>query len=455
LDTPETKEEIVQLYLRFGNKPVDNVTATDIAEFLGTIWRHKLIDRDAARELAQELLPVVADSENADFHAPLMLLLYPYLKEAGHCKPDPSDENAEFCAFSTSSGSPDVAAEYSHDQTGFHLGVNPPQPGSDLAYIVKPRSCDPAEQSAAVSSASSTGTADLIVSSACYSSDYWTGYGYRYKWEIDFGGFDAWLWGEAFGFAVLGLDKSMADTIVADIPVGLHCDTKCLLSTIIDCFDHLKSGDTKAAKRCLAAKAEKKSYLIHGDKSYIQHVHARVCNVMQATAKDRAHFKAYQGGHYDGRYELSPTAQLFVDKDDLRFQTNFQYPAQNSAIASDGRNLFPLPTSASLDQAVLAGGMQGPVLPGSGMPSWRHTFSQIRGWYFNIIFNAADALLNSNVLTGQRCYRNYQHPNRPGLFARGDQFQIYHGTAAALPEYNILIGWPSYHPAYVCTKNLN
>lgn len=446
----DSRETIRQLWSHFQGS--ESPTANKLKDFLSSLPERKLIDAETARSLFQRLAPRATDEAFSELQAPLIMLLHPFVKEAGGCKPDPNHPGSELCMFASRPSGVDAIAQFTSED--FTLSPVVPAPETDLAYILTPDcemvSADSTGSNNALPAAKTEPqltTSNHLISSKCSEFDYWTTYGYRY--EIKWYGTTR-IWAEAFGFAHLGLSTSMADTIAANLPMALRCGYQCWGDIIFNCLGKLIRGETDEAVLCAARKGSKRAYTLHGDGSYMAHSTARgSCEIQQARATDREHFKAYQSGQYDGFFELPPEAKGFVNKDDLRFQTHYQKQPTSSTMFLDGMNMYPLPTRARGDAYV---DTEYSAL--TSRPFWSHDFTRIVGWNFNIIFQAAEALpAYQYLLYGSRCRLPMTHPNiGHNLRVYGDQFQLFHGTPAELPEYNILVGWDTFHPAFTCTN---
>jgi hypothetical protein len=259
-------------------------------------------------------------------------------------------------------------------------------------------------------------------------------------------------WADALAFAKLQLFTSMADTVFMNIPIGLRCDWLCTTSFLVDCLDDVASDDTSGAVQCLARQVSQEGFSIHKSGSSHQHVAAAGrCLVEQAPATSRPHFSAYQEGKFDGEYELPPEVEAYISKGDLKFGTKHQIAAAED-VSYSGRNLYPLPTSAEIANIRLP--FYTAPLAVQGISVWQHDFSRIAGWDFNIIFNAQDAFPSSlDMALNGKCEVLWRHPNDSSLYALGDQFQIFHGSKYAIEEFDVIVGWHTYHPAFACTEN--
>lgn len=442
-DPDALAEDIATLFQSF-NPGVESPTQDDIAEFMATIWERKLISVDAARALAQRVLPRATNEDFAEMHTPAMLLLHAYALEAGMCISDPVDPESLFCSYSVGNGAIDAVGAMDGADGNEVAMARPAPEGSELAYILAPAECQKATSTPMMtSSTSSTSTmsTDDLVSTECADFSYYTTYAYRYK--VEWYGTTR-VWAEGLGFAMLYILEDNADSLMAQIPAALRCGSSCIVNSILSCLDELVKGDVDEALLCVARKASKRSYKLH-NASYIQHVQSRDCGIRRAEAEDRPYFEAYQNGDFDDQFQLPEEAHGFVSTDDLRFRTHFQHAPTDE----DGTNLFPQPTSSAL-----RGTMVGPVeVEGNtGLAVWQHSFTKVLGWHFNIVFGAADAIHTPQTLQGNSCRKFYRHPSRPSAWAYGDQFQVIHTSSADLAGYDLLVYFrDSQHPAYLCS----
>ena len=448
-DFDKAHETINKLWTHFHGSEIP--TANTLKDFLSSLPERKLIDAETARSLFQRLASRATDETFVELQTPLVMLLHPFVKEAGGCVPDPNHAGSELCLFASRPLGADVVAQFKSDN--FTLSPVVPAPETDLAYILTPE-CEMISSDTASSNEMSPppNTSQQVtglqqpVSSECSEFNYWTGYGYRY--EIEWSGTTR-IWAEAFGFAHLGLSATTADTIAANLPMALRCGYQCWGEVIFNCLGKLRRGENDEALLCAARNGSKRAYTLHGDGSYLAHSTARsYCQIQPARATDREHFKAYQSGQYDGFFELPPEAKGFINKDQLRFQTHYQKPSSSPTMILDGMNTYPLPTRAKGEAY-----SESEYSALSSRPYWSHEFSRIVGWQFNIVFQAAEALPSYPYLaSGSPCRLPMMHRDI-GSHVRvyGDQFQLFHGTPAELPEINILIGWNTFHPVFTCT----
>jgi hypothetical protein len=460
VDKPEVfKEEIIALYSKYSD---DNLSprAEDIKNFINHLLSRKILSKEATRRAISALL---SDSGNMNFaeKQPLLLfLLHPYVVDSGSCHPSEDSSGAQLCSFIIEPSEGDLSVKIG----GKLISQDP---SSDLAYIL---SAFTEQRSTSSNSVSYTNYVDksyygnkLVTTRKCSDQD--TGYVYQYRWQADWKGLR--VWAEAVGFAKLQLATSMADTVFVHIPVGLSCKGSCAVSFISNCLGKVDTDDLTGTAACLARYASKETYTLHvpnnynNDNIFVQHVQAtQKCNIAQADASERPHFKAFQNGEWDDEYELPPYADLFFNKADFRFGTHHQEEGPNSqpvAIAEEGRNLYPLPSQNNpFSYQVSIRGTYGVTPPNlsTGMSSWTHRFRKIQGWHFNLIFNAADAFPTEESLNDRQCETYIRHPEDSGLLARGDQFQILHAPAYKLDQIDALVGWRTYHPAFICASNV-
>ncbi|WP_143829474.1 hypothetical protein [Zhongshania aliphaticivorans] len=441
-DPQELQENIVKLYGEL--EGVGIATTDQIDAFVKSLGARKLLDKKVVRKAFWSLISTSTEGTWGDRQALAIFLLHPYAMESGACSVDKINPSAINCAFAIEPREASVALKVG-GQT-LELDSN-----SDLAYIL---AINPDDSSASASSTGYTnyndgdGSSDYVNVSDCYNYDYW--WAYSYKWESNFGGIKAWA--EALAFAKLQLFTNMADTAFLNIPIGLRCNWLCTTSFLVNCLDKVVANDTSGAVQCLASHVSKEGFSIHKSGSYHQHVTAAGrCLVEQATATSRPHFKAYQEGTFDGDYELPPEVEAYISKGDLKFGTNHQVAAAED-LSYSGRSIYPLPTRAALANIALP--LYTAPLAVQGYSTWTHDFSRIAGWDFNIIFNAQDALPSSlDMAVDGKCETVWRHPSDSSLYARGDQFQIFHGPSYALGQFDVIVGWHTYHPVYACTDN--
>lgn len=103
---------IRSLWEKFGRAQASAVTSADVGSLIQSIWNRKLITRDQARTLAQDLFPRATDADTAERQFGFLLLLHPFVKEAGMCRADPTSPNTELCIFSVGKGSANGAARF-------------------------------------------------------------------------------------------------------------------------------------------------------------------------------------------------------------------------------------------------------------------------------------------------------------------------------------------------------
>lgn len=434
--SPQFRQQLALFYAEAPGVP-GKPTAADVAALLQTAWDRKLIDVGAAHNVLQMALPRALRRDGAELQAASILLVHPYAKAAGLCAPDPRSATAQICTYE--SATPGVSSSSSfRDPALRRLGKimdGPPEARADMRRILEPRRLDDLEER----------LGNLAVAN-CLS--YEGLYKYTYIIDIAKNG-TVRLYAEGIANATLGYAISAADVASAHLPVALHCDASCLVDVYTDCIRKYDSEEKEEMLLCVAGKLDKREYLLHGDGSYVSYSQAQECNVQPVPASQRVEFNWYQRGEADRHYELPALADAFIDKDDLRFHTSFQYPPDASA-HEHGGNLHPLPSSASLPSRALPGV---PSRDAAAMATWTHRFSAVRGWHFNIIFGAAAARHNADTLAGGRCRRELQHPET-GEVATGDQFHVYHLTAGELPAYDLILGLSSYHPALLCLEVL-
>lgn len=435
-------DDLTSLYLKLGNTSLSSVAGADVAGVIRLLPLQKIVPVETLRNTVRAAVLQAHETGKSDEVGALLGALHPYVEEAGLCVDAPDSPTARICTFAFGHGpfSADGTVKVSPLKS---MRTSLPPMGSELAEILN---CDefttPLQSTPRATATAADGN------NGCFDFGYY--YAYHYKYDLSYYG-TLKAWGEMVGFAVGKYPLNEGDTVAVDLPVGLRCDVSCLVSTVTNCLDDLIHEGAKDALACLAKKLEKHPYVIHGDGTYILHANSVKCGVEAGLlqADNRKLFKAYQSGNFDDFYDIPEEAQSFVNKDDLRFQTNNQYPpdytaAGNEGAAKYGKSLYPLPSIANRDIA----GNPLTVLSKDRVPYWRHDFSSTRGWQFNIIYGAANVGSNTN------CSINYHHPNDSALAANGDRFQAYHGAAAELGEWNLLVGWRSNHPIYLCLREL-
>lgn len=450
------KEVIKIIYEKTYNNSTPSLE--QINQFSAQILDHKLVDRETMRIAYQNMAKLVAKGQKADEMSLLLLFMHPYVKEAGGCTP--IEEETEICMFASGPRNANIQSKITHKNINIELSR--PAKGSDLEYILN--ICNQTNDDE-----------NLIISNDCYISDY--SLIFLYKKKTKFYG-TMRVWAEAVGTGWLGLSTSISDTVIANLPLGIRCDYRCLMNALLCYMFGVVGASDEFVATCAIRGADKRDFRMHGENSYIQHVHARECNIMQSEATDREHFKIHQYG--SGTPILSDFYNVYYDTPNLLGNVKFQTHFQTSTVIDDlydSRNIFPLPSSVSLGHV-----KQKPRMPmrpielpdnkyiyaskdaiteqierieyglpenAYGIGTWIHKFSKIIGWHYNIIFNATDALHNKDVINGKRCRIALKHPKfEKNIY--GDQFQIFYGSAADLPELNIIVGWDTYHPALLC-----
>ena len=441
-DPQELQDNIIKLYEEL--EGAGNATMDQIDAFVKSLGTRKLLDRKVVREAFWLLISGSTEGTWGEKQSLAIFLLHPYAMESGACSVDKVDSNSFNCAFAIEPREASVALKVG----GKTLELDP---GSDLAYIlaISPEGSSTSASGSGYSNyTDGAGSGAYVNVSDCYDYDYW--WAYSYKWESNLGGVKAWV--DALAFAKLQLFTSMADTVFMNIPIGLRCDWLCTTSFLVDCLDEVASDNTSGAVQCLARHVSKEGFSIHKAGSYHQHVAAAGrCLIEQATATSRPHFSAYQEGRFDGEYELPPEVEAYISKGDLKFGTNHQIAAVED-VGYSGRNMYPLPTSAKIANMTIP--FYTAPLAIQGFSVWQHDFSRIAGWDFNIIFNSQDAFpsILDMTLNGQ-CEAVWRHPNDSSLYALGDQFQIFHGSSYAIEQFDVIVGWHTYHPVFACTEN--
>jgi len=425
-------------------------TAADVSNTVVNILKKKLVNFQAASELAQlNMINLMSRNSMADTTS-LIMALHPYAVQAGFCRPIATDIEDVVCSYSFGDGLLTADAGI-YDTDGSLLFKPGKADGLDLGLQLPQLSfqspTDKTEMQLIMASASEAGqsggakTDSKFCSKSNQDFDCYVTYTYRYKngWS------SSKLWGEVVATAVLRFGAKEADTVTVNLPIVLRCDNACRLAAAIDC------GKYALSLQCLAGKVTKENWVIHRSGSYIEHAQARTCGIRQARPTDRSYFNQWQAGNYDGTFEYPDDLRKLVSEADIRFRTSNQYPPVGNT-ATAGYSFFPVPTS--YDPTAMFGGL--PALPISNplvtnnlesFATYRHSFSAINGWQFNVIFSAADALptVGSVSQTGSACEVSYQHPSHSELKVRGNQFQVFHGTTGPdFPSWSIIVGWNSH-----------
>jgi hypothetical protein len=369
-----------------------------------------------------------------------LMLLHPYIKDAGACT---ADGDTEICSFQLGrSGSPAIQAAAELRSSSGDL-IQTPQnlnATSTLGNVFDTLSNNCSRQAAfsEPSSQNENESSSNLISAECFGFDY--RYVYSYRWQTKWYGTTR-VWALAVGYATGQFLATVGDTVTVVTPAALRCGRSCLLKSIFSCFDDFTSGNSSEGILCVAKKATKKNYRVLTNTA-ITHAHARICNVTQARAENRYLFEAYESGEF-GNF-VPDEARTFINESDLTFQTNHQTGLVDDY---DSRNYFPRPSFYDLD---VAGKLLG-KLSFNRVPKWHHFFSEVRAWDFNVIYGGANTLPNivSGAL-GNTCAIAMTHPVYPSLVAAGDQFMIFSSAGSALPAMNVIFGLSTSHPVFTC-----
>jgi hypothetical protein len=464
------------------NATVDNVK-TAVQQALNTPF----LDRDKTREFVQRAMANPSSWRDLDLQSVVVTLLHPYVKAAGLCTTDANNPNVEDCAFVMQAhDAQDLKAEIK-GANGTVSSVPVVPPGSDLEYILSmsPEQCVESMDGLLGAQASTTASLNSFKSYAMAALNFlipaaqasttaipdaqtcgriFIGQVFQYKIDFDIWNLTLQVNAEVDVFGLVQNLAYASDTLTANIPIAFDCGFGCLVQTLFNCFDSLAGGDLENLGMCMANYATKPERVLHAGNSYGMTTQARTeCNVYPARSDERPYFQDLADNG-----STPPDGQGFVTKEDLRLGTHSQQPPSSSENGSADPELSSLTGNneySSYVSYVPAGaGAPYPAATystnsghvGVENPTWWHAYNEVTAWNFNIVLAAANAMPTLAGVAGSSCqFNNVQvHPSEAGIIVNGDQAQFFHGSAAALDEINIAVGWSSAHAPFLCAAGV-
>ncbi|MGJ8670249.1 MAG: ricin-type beta-trefoil lectin domain protein [Oceanococcus sp.] len=464
------------------NATVDNVK-TAVQQALNTPF----LNREKTRELVQRALANPSSWRDMDLQSVVVTLLHPYVKAAGLCTTDPNNSNIEDCAFVMQAADGQEIKAQIKGANGAATNVPTVPVGSDLEYILSmsPEQCvesmdgllgDHANAASVQNGFKSYALAALgFIMPAAHASTtaipdaetcgrIFIGQVFQYKIDFDIWSLTLQVNAEVDVFGLVQNLAYASDTLTANIPIAFDCGFGCLVQTLFNCFDSLTSGDLENLGMCMANYATKPERVLHAANSYGMTTQARTeCNVYPARSDERPYFQDLADNG-----STPPDGQGFVTQEDLRLGTYNQQSPNNSSSGSASPQLSGLTGNNEYSSYVsyVPAGAGAPYPEatystnsghiGVENPTWWHAYNNVTAWNFNIVLAAANAMPTLAGMSSMDCQFNQLqvHPSEPGIFVNGDQAQFWHGSAAALDEMNIAVGWKSAHAPFLCAAGV-
>lgn len=418
--TPDSSE-LEQLAEFLAATGFDTTSENPIAEYSRVLLEASLSQEHLpAEQVISELstrLPGFLFNRNGDDGLRMGMLLYPYMEEAGLCDRHASSAEGEgvICQFAFATPGANIAAVAEQGQ------VPLVDPSSALGQVLM-AAMPGGSVGIAASGKSGYGEGTTQYSYLGVPISAW--YAYYYAWQYNCGSScrgSAGGWGAIKGtYAGVG-----ADTVFAAAGAALYCGWNCILEAG---WDYINGDDLLT------------SVLHRGDKRYDQiHEPAKAVHALVPAC-----------GTVPGSYAASPLHYMLENADyelpydvgiDIEFGTYFQRPNESGTGPAMFPNLDPGPPTKT-HYKVLSNqiGLTAPLVGNTGaklaIVGYEYSFTELRSWFFDIIFAAANSATSSVPTT---CYARVPASifGMGNGYAFGDTMWFYQGFAKSGEDYDL------------------
>lgn len=416
-----SSSELEQLAEFLTTAGFDTTSADPIAEYART-----LLDASLSQERlsAEQLIPELSErlrgfflSRDGDDGLRMGMLLYPYMEEAGLCERSADSEGGEgvICQFTFGTPGANIAAVTEQGEVPF---VSPDSTLGQILMAAMPGG------SVGIAASGSSGYGEGTTQYSYLGVPISAWYAYYYAWQYNCGSScrgSAGGWGAVKGtYGGVG-----ADTVFAAAGAALYCGWNCLLEAG---WDYLTGDDLLT------------SVLNRGDKRYDQiHEPAKAVHALVPAC-----------GTVPGSYVASPLHYMLENADyelpydigiDIEFGTYFQRPNESGTGPAMFPNLDPGPPTKThykvlSNQIILTNPLVGNTGAKLAVVGYEYAFTELRSWFFDIIFAAADSATSSVPTT---CYARVPASlfGMGNGYAFGDTMWFYQGFAKSGEDYDL------------------